>query len=204
MRMVRHTIDERQQLLQAYDSLEEYNVANPESTLPKVLIVIDNVSEFKETYEEHQIDLVNLIRDGRSFGVFFAVSAPLVADVPSRLFNVLGQRVTFTQVDPTDYSTIVGRGWASFNDEPGRGLTVETVEGRPQPLEFHTGVPRGDPEGDMYRDVAQRMAKAWEQIVSEDPALASKRAKPLLVRWKWLTPWILASGSTTLIQSVSP
>ncbi|MFV2044828.1 MAG: FtsK/SpoIIIE domain-containing protein, partial [Anaerolineales bacterium] len=177
MRMVRHTIDERQRRLQAYDSLEEYNAANPKATFPIVLIVIDNVSEFKETYDEYLLDLVNLIRDGRTFGVYFAVSAPLLGDVPSKLFNVLGQRLTFTQVDPHDYTSIVGRGWVRINDEPGRGLTVETLEGRPQPLEFHTAIPGGEQEGDIYRDVAQRMAGAWQMLVEETPALAATRAK---------------------------
>ena len=49
--------------------------------------------------------------------------------------------MTFTQVDPTDYTTIVGRGWVRINDEPGRGLLLATVDNRAQPLEFHTGVP---------------------------------------------------------------
>jgi S-DNA-T family DNA segregation ATPase FtsK/SpoIIIE len=179
MRMVRHVIDERQHMLQAYDSLEEYNAANPENTFPIMLVVIDNVGEFKETYDSYLPDLLSLIRDGRSFGVFFAVSAPLLGDIPGKLFNVLGQRITFTQVDPHDYTTIVGRGWVSFNDEPGRGLVVEDVDGRPQPLEFHTAVPGGDPEGDTYRDIAQRMSKAWDTLVEQDPALAEKRAQPI-------------------------
>jgi DNA segregation ATPase FtsK/SpoIIIE-like protein len=177
MRMVRHTIDDRQRRLQAYDSLEEYNAANPKNTLPKVLVVIDNVSEFKETYDEYLLDLINLVRDGRTFGVYFAVSAPLLGDVPSKLFNVLGQRLTFTQVDPHDYTTLLGRGWVRINDEPGRGLTIETLEGRPQPLEFHTAIPGGEQDGDIYRDVAQRMAKAWQMLVEETPALATTRAK---------------------------
>jgi DNA segregation ATPase FtsK/SpoIIIE-like protein len=179
IRMVRHVIDERQLRLQAYDSLEEYNTANPENAFPIMLVVIDNVGEFKETYYDYLLDLLSLIRDGRSFGVFFAVSAPLLGDMPGKLFNILGQRITFTQVDPHDYTTIVGRGWASFNDEPGRGLVVENVGGRPQPLEFHAAVPGGDPEGDTYRDVAQRMSKAWKTLVEATPALADKRAQPI-------------------------
>jgi DNA segregation ATPase FtsK/SpoIIIE-like protein len=179
MRMIRHTIDERQHRLQAYDSLEEYNLANPENAFAKVLVVIDNVGEFKETYNEYLGDLISLVRDGRSFGVFFAVSAPLLGDVPGKLFNVLGQRMTFTQVEPQDYTMIVGRGWVNINDEPGRGLTVGVVDGRPRPLEFHTAVPASDPEGDAYREVAQRMAKAWEFMVEETPKLAARRAKPI-------------------------
>jgi S-DNA-T family DNA segregation ATPase FtsK/SpoIIIE len=145
MRMVRHIINERQQRLAAYDSLDEYNAANPNNAFPAVLVVIDDVSEFKETYDEYLLDLINMIRDGRAFGVYFAVTGAVIGDVPSRLFNVLGQRITFTQLDPSDYSMIVGRGWTNINDEPGRGLMVDAVEGRPRPLEFQTAVPGGKP-----------------------------------------------------------
>ena len=45
----------------------------------------------------------------------------LLGDVPNKLFNLLAQRITFTQADPSDYTMIVGRGWTRFNDVPGRG-----------------------------------------------------------------------------------
>jgi DNA segregation ATPase FtsK/SpoIIIE-like protein len=181
MRMVRHIIDDRQQKLATYDSVEEYNAANPKDTLPAVLVVIDDVSEFKETYDEYLLDLVNLIRDGRSFGVYFALTGGVVGDAPSRLFSVLGQRVTFTQLDPTDYSMIVGRGWININDVPGRGLMVDTVDGKPQPLEFHTAVPGGDAAGETYRTLSQNMAKAWANYIEETPAAADKRASTIEV-----------------------
>ncbi len=181
MRMVRHIINDRQQRLAAYDSLDEYNAANPNNAFPAVLVVIDDVSEFKETYDEYLLDLVNMIRDGRSFGVYFAITGSVIGDVPSRLFNVLGQRITLTQLDPSDYSMIVGRGWTNINDEPGRGLMVDTVEGRPRPLEFQTAVPGGKPDGEAYRQLAQRMAKAWAALVEETPALATKRANTIEV-----------------------
>jgi DNA segregation ATPase FtsK/SpoIIIE-like protein len=181
MRMIRHAIDERQHRVQEYDSLEEFNLANPEHAFPKLLVVIDNISELRETYDEYLPDMIALIREGRSFGVYFAVSAPLLGDVSGKLYNILGQRLTFTQVDHLDYTSIVGRGWANINDEPGRGLKVETFEGRPRPLEFHTAVPGGNPDGDVYRDIAQRMKKAWDNLVESKPELAAKRAKPIEV-----------------------
>jgi S-DNA-T family DNA segregation ATPase FtsK/SpoIIIE len=181
MRMVRYTIDDRQNRLQEYDSLEEYNLANPDRAFPKMLVVIDNIGEFKETFSEYLLELIGLIREGRSFGVYFAVSAPLLGDVPGKLYNILGQRLTFTQVDSFDYTTILGRGWTNINDEPGRGLKLELSKGRPRPLEFHTAVPGGNAEGDIYRDVAQRMQKAWATLVEATPALDAKRAKPIEV-----------------------
>jgi DNA segregation ATPase FtsK/SpoIIIE-like protein len=178
-RIVRTIIDERQQKLQAYDSLADYNAKNPEHAFPAVLVAIDNVSEFKETYEKYLGDLIAMVRDGRSFGVYFVVTGTLVNDVPIKLFNILTQRLTFTQADASDYTMIVGRGWTMFNDEPGRGLTVEVVDERPQPLEFHTGVPVWDEASDPYRELVNRMAKAWAALEGANPALKAKRAKPV-------------------------
>ena len=73
-----------------------------------MVVVVDNVSEFKETYERYLGDLMALIRDGRSFGVYFVITASLTADVPNKLFSLLSQRITFTLPDPADYTTIVG------------------------------------------------------------------------------------------------
>src|SRR5260370_30758404 len=169
MRMVRNTIEERQTKIQAYDSLADYNLKNPDVAFPAVVVVVDNVSEFKETYERYLGELMALIRDGRSFGVYFVITASLSVDVPNKLFSLLSQRITFTLPDPTDYTTILGRGWVRFNDVPGRGLALQLFGDRPVPLEFQTPLPVGagaahgaPPARDTLRELAQRMATAWQ------------------------------------------
>ena len=203
MRIIRNTIDERQQKLAAYDSLDDYNAKNPQAPFPAVLVIIDNVSEFKEAYEKYLLDLITLVRDGRAFGVYFVITGTLVVDTPSKLFNIITQRITFTQSDG-DYTSIVGRGWTRFNDEPGRGLVVELVDEQPVPLEFHTGVPvdmalyarlmRESEVGEgtderkrmalmtkaadaTFRALAEKMGQAWQRLEGGDPTLKSKRSK---------------------------
>jgi DNA segregation ATPase FtsK/SpoIIIE-like protein len=177
LRMVRAILEDRQAKLQAYDSLDEYNTKNPGAPMPAVLVLIDNISEFKETYEKYLMELVAQVRDGRSFGVYFAVTAALPTDCPSKLFNILTQRVTFTQPDASEYTTIVGRGWTTFNDKPGRGLTVEIIDEKPYPLEFHTGTPVMEGDVDPYRILAERMAQAWETLEAETPARKARKPK---------------------------
>jgi S-DNA-T family DNA segregation ATPase FtsK/SpoIIIE len=178
LRMVRNTIEERQNKIQAYDSLTDYNIKNPDSAFPAVVVVIDNISEFRETYERFAGDLMTMIRDGRSFGVYFVVTASLNADVPSKLFSLLGQRITFTMSDPTDYTTIMGRGWVRFNDVPGRGLALQMIGDRAVPLEFQTAVPVGEGAGgDAFRELAERMAAAWQTLEAANPALKARKPK---------------------------
>jgi hypothetical protein len=100
--------------------------------------------------------------------------------VPNKLFNLLGQRLALTMPDSGDYSMIVGRGWSSFNDEPGRGLAIQLVGDKPIPLEFHTAMPVGEVESDStdhYREMAQRMAAAWTALLAQDPKLKAKGPK---------------------------
>ena len=215
LRMVRNTIEERQTKIQAYDSLTDYNLKNPAIAFPAVVVVIDNVSEFKETYDRYLGELMALIRDGRSFGVYFVITASLTADVPNKLFSLLSQRVTFTLPDPTEYTTVVGRGWARFNDVPGRGLAVQLVGDRPVPLEFQTAVPvaavaeagaEGAPAGDAFRELTERMAAAWQTLETANPALKSRRPKrveplPKLVPLQTVLP-ALGKGDPNLAVPV--
>jgi len=113
------------------------------------------------------------------FGVYFVMAASLLNDVPMKLYALLAQRITFTQADPSDYSVIVGRGWTRFNDVPGRGLVVQMIDERPVPLEFHTAIPVGTAEADAYRELVQRLARAWEELERKTPALKAKRPRPV-------------------------
>ncbi|MEK7443175.1 MAG: FtsK/SpoIIIE domain-containing protein [Chloroflexota bacterium] len=177
IRMLRNILDERQLKLQAYDSLADYNAKNPEAAFPPVVVAIDNVSEFREMYERFLPDLIALVRDGRSFGMYFVIATTLTNDVPSKLFNLLTQRMTFTLSDPSEYSGIVGRGWPGFNDVPGRGLMVDLVNDKPQPLEFQTAMPIGEAETDYYKELSLYMEKAWATLENQTPALKAKRPK---------------------------
>ena len=178
-RMVRTTIDDRQIRLSAYDSLNDYNLKNPDNIMPIILVVVDNVSEFRETYDKYFPDLLQSVRDGRSFGIYFVVTGTLFADVPNKLFNLMGQRVTFTQGDVTDYTSIVGRGWVPIPDVPGRGLCVQMEGGKPFPMEFHTALPVGMGEGDPFRELCARFGAAWKILTDATPSLARKRAKAI-------------------------
>ncbi len=182
MRMIRNFIDDRQQRLQAYDSLDDYNAKNPQNPMQAIVVVVDNAIEFRESYDKYLPDIMSLVRDGRSFGVYFVLTASLLGDISGKLFSLLNQRITFAQSDPLDYMTIIGRGSPRINDVPGRGICTGLVDDKPTPLEFHTGIPlSSDPtdQVDYYRILVQRMATAWGKLESEDASLKQKRARPV-------------------------
>ena len=182
MRMIRNIIDDRQQKLASYDSMEDYNARNASAPLPAIVVVVDNAVEFKETYDKYLPDLLSLLRDGRSFGVYFVLTASLLGDITGKMMSLLNQRVTFTQSERMDYMSIVGRGAPRINDTPGRGICVGLVDEKPMPLEFHTAIPMsGDPsdQTDYFRILTQTMAQAWAKLESKDPSLKSRRPRPV-------------------------
>lgn len=172
LRMLSNILDERRNRVLQYGSLASYNAENPATPLPGVLVVVDNFGEFKENYEDKLPVLTALVRDGRAFGIYFAITASQTADVPSRLYNLFTERVSLKLPDPGDYVTIVGRGAPNFNDVQGRGV----VNINRTPMEFQTALPLPRPytddeqlidEGQYFEEIAQAMASAWEGALPE-------------------------------------
>src|SRR5579859_4451493 len=174
-RMVRGIMSERQDRLAKFASLEDYNAANignPDQIFPAVVIVLDNVAEFRENYDALTPDLIGMVRDGRSFGIYYIITANQMNDLSGKLLNVLTQRLTFTLADHTAYGDIVGRGALSLANLPGRGLV--NIEG--QPLEFQVGVPVMENEKDPFARIAERMDRVWSALGGKRPAAEIPRA----------------------------
>jgi S-DNA-T family DNA segregation ATPase FtsK/SpoIIIE len=168
-------VAERQQLMQSFESFEHYNRANPGSQLARVVVIIDNVAEFRETYESRLAQLMAILREGRAFGVHFVITGSLISDVPIRLFNMLNQRITFYQTDPGDYATIFGKGCPRITDLPGRGIAMHPTKDSPIPLEFHAATPS---IGDLQL-VIDQMRVTWQSICESDPRMRSRTAQSI-------------------------
>jgi DNA segregation ATPase FtsK/SpoIIIE-like protein len=105
------------------DSLTVYNKSHPNDVQPAVLVLIDNFAEFRSSYEDLIPDLMALIREGLSKGIYFAVTADQLSTVPGRLMSLFNQRLTLKLSDPTDYVGVVGRVPADLDDIAGRAYT---------------------------------------------------------------------------------
>jgi S-DNA-T family DNA segregation ATPase FtsK/SpoIIIE len=123
-KLVRMT-EERQQILSNADAnnLYEYNERNPEQKLPAVLVIIDNFAELQENYELLvETTILPLIRRSLSMGITFVVAGNVPNNMPSKLYNLFGERVTFKQSNADRYLDIVGRGAIEIDDIPGQGI----------------------------------------------------------------------------------
>jgi len=117
-------IEERQAVFAASGAIGvyDYNQRFPESALPAVLVVIDNVINMHQNYR-NLVDntIIPLVRRSPGSGVTFAISA----NGPSalhRLGPLFGTQIPFRQSKPDVYPDIVGRGAVELGDIPGPRL----------------------------------------------------------------------------------
>jgi S-DNA-T family DNA segregation ATPase FtsK/SpoIIIE len=163
------TLQARKVALGAADasSLAAYNATHPGAPLPAIAVLIDNFAELKENFESLIDDrLIPLLRQGRSYGLHFIVTAADPGGIPSRVYNLFGQRLTFTLADSGSYLDVVGRGAPVIGDLPGRGLA--RVDGRP--LAFQAALPvetEEESEGARLRRLAEAMRAAWPGATPE-------------------------------------
>jgi len=183
IRMLGSFLEQRRSKITAYGSLAAYNAENPDDLIPGVLVLVDNFGEFKENYEDKLPTLISLVRDGRAFGIYFAITASQTSDVPAKLYNLFTERFSLKLPDPSEYTGIVGRGAPNFNDVPGRGV----VNINRNPLEFQCGLPLvrrldeladGD-EGERFEELALAMDHAWTE---EEPEAVEILPELILLR----------------------
>ncbi len=167
LRMLGNILENRRSRVMQYGSLAAYNAENPDDIMPGVLVVIDNFGELKENFEDKIPTMISLVRDGRAFGIYFAITASQTSDVPSKLYNLFTERLSLKLPDTSEYANIVGRGAPNFNDVRGRGV----VNINRMPLEFQCAIPMNpqygdeavaEDEGALYEEIAQAMSVAWD------------------------------------------
>ncbi len=142
LEMVERTVDERQQLLgeAGVSNLFEYNVRYPGQSLPAILLLVDNFAELTESHDTLvETVIMPLVRRSLAMGVIFVVTTNIPNNIPSKLYNLFGERITLKQGNFDRYMDIVGRGAVEIDDIPGRGY--RRVSG--WPLLFQLALPVG-------------------------------------------------------------
>ena len=134
--------EERQQQLSNADatSVYEFNERFPDQAIPPIVVAIDNIAGLQEAFEALvETTLTPLVRRSLGVGITFAVTGNVPTNMPSKLYNLFSERLTFKQSNPDRYMDIVGRGAIDFGDVPGRGY----IRRSQTPLMFHIAQPVG-------------------------------------------------------------
>ncbi len=110
------------------DTLLSYNAKYAEKALPAIVLALDNLTEFVETFggqvegAESGLDrLIALARQCRPYGIYLVITASQPMHVPSQLAGFLTERFALRMADPTHYRDVLGSHIAEVADLPGRG-----------------------------------------------------------------------------------
>ena len=104
-------------------NLYEYNERHPDEAQPAVLVLIDNFAPLVENYESFVDAVISpLVRRSLAAGITFVCTANAPNGLPSKLYALFAERVTFKQSNTDRYMDIVGRGAIEIGDIPGARL----------------------------------------------------------------------------------
>jgi S-DNA-T family DNA segregation ATPase FtsK/SpoIIIE len=124
-----------------------------------VFLVVDGWAALRAEFEQHDMALREIARQGLAYGVHVMISTNRWTDVHSSLRDQLGTRVELKLGDPID-SVHGMRKAATVPQLPGRGITVDGMH-------FLAGVPRIDGRTTVdglaaaSRDLADAVGEAW-------------------------------------------
>ena len=122
-KMLHKECEHRKKLFSDYGGDYASFIANSGSTLPSIVVAINNYAAFSELYEDLDFEITNLTRDGIKYGIYFVITAAAVNNVRFRLSQNFNLHYALQLNDETDYSTIVGRTEGLYPSKyKGRGL----------------------------------------------------------------------------------
>ncbi|WP_443661497.1 type VII secretion protein EssC [Clostridium sp.] len=122
-RMLHNEIDIRKTFFSnnSVGTFEAYKEAGFKN-LPQILLIIDNISAFREYYPLYDDELLNLSREGQSVGINIITTATQTNAMGYKTLANFGTRIAYTCNDKGEYSNIFDRCRTQPKDTPGRAL----------------------------------------------------------------------------------
>ena len=136
-KLVNQIIEERKKIFVDYNGSFDFYINHGGKQIPLLIIAINNVEAFLETYDQYEDILGQLTRDCLKYGVVFVLTTNGPNTVRYRLRQNFKQNILLQFNDPMDYSSVIS---AARKKEPskvfGRGLVqLDDV------FEFQTAYP---------------------------------------------------------------
>ncbi len=106
-RMIQNIIDERKKLFVDYNGSYDFYINHGGKQIPMIIIVINNVEAFIETYSDYEELIGQLTRDCLKYGVVFIFTTNGPNTVRYRLRQNFKQNLVLQFNDPSDYSSVL-------------------------------------------------------------------------------------------------
>ena len=133
-KLLNQEIEQRKKKFQDYNGSYEYYISHSSVKLPTIILLISGYENFKETYEEEEIILSKITRDGVKYGLYTIVTA--ISDRSIRL----SLRANFSQIVPLklnsaiEYNMVLGKKCPTISETANRGIIIINDN----PFEFQT------------------------------------------------------------------
>lgn len=102
-------------------SYQSYREAGFED-LPQIVVLLDNMTAFRELCGEYDDELLNLVREGSAIGISVNVTSQQISGIGYKYLAAFGNKYGLTCNDKSEYSSLFDRCRMEPRAVPGRGL----------------------------------------------------------------------------------
>ena len=120
-RLLLKELSNRKKLFSNYGGSYSNYLRLSDKKVPSVVVYINNFAAFSEAYEEYEDLVLQMLREGNRYGIFFVVSATNYNDIKFRVGQNFNKQFVLQLNDNSDYSIILG---------PTNGLYPAKILGR--------------------------------------------------------------------------
>ena len=106
-KLLKGTIEERKKIFVDYNGSYDFYINHGGKQIPMIIVMINNVEGFLDTYNEHEEILGQMTRDCLKYGVVFILSTSGPNTVRYRLRQNFKQNVVLQFNDSSDYGSII-------------------------------------------------------------------------------------------------
>lgn len=108
LKIIAEEIVNRKKLFIEYNGEYNYYCKNSGSTIPAIVIIINNFDNFKETYEGLEDSIKTLTRESIKYGIYFIISTNSTNSIRSTIKQNFNNLISLQLNDNTAYSYIFG------------------------------------------------------------------------------------------------
>lgn len=122
-KMLKTEVDRRKKIFSDYSGDYQTYVKSSGSTVPNIVVIINNYEAFTEVYANYDEVILQLTREGIKYGIFFIFTTSASNMIRYRMAQNFKQKLVLQLNDENDYSSILGNVRGTKPSEIlGRGL----------------------------------------------------------------------------------
>ena len=103
-------------------SFEAYLETSDSRDLPQIVVIVDNLSSFKEVFNDYEDSMLNICREGLALGITVIATAKQTVGLSYKYMSNFATRLAFNCTESSEYNSIFDRCQTRPKNLQGRGL----------------------------------------------------------------------------------